>query len=326
MPRRLVALRALRPLRSRCPVRLRLLQRRRTRRRRRWKQPRRPRRKRLARHLLSPRLLSRTLAWIGVARSSCQSTMCVAIPAKNEEARESGCCARGGGNRGFRVADLLAANCRHSRAFRDSGHARLYVQLVHKGPRLLPPSLRHPFHRALSCQGRHFPCLTRSGRMSSTPPVAPVAKRGFFSRASSRAATPQPDAAAQLSQQLDETSLDGRDEAAPLEGLDDAAAELQGTDIDSEQGAHSYQILHGNIRVCRARDSASSALSLRTVGRLTSGLDAKPGKFRALLGILKKTISVKDLSSVRISLPVSRAACLRCAGNGCARQSPDCHG
>mgnify|MGYP006876452462 CR=1 FL=1 len=36
------------------------------------------------------------------------------------------------------------------------------------------------------------------------------------------------------------------------------------------------------------------------------------GKFRALLGILKKTISVKDLSSVRISLPV------RSRSGGCA--------
>ncbi|GAA6015384.1 hypothetical protein JCM8202_002451 [Rhodotorula sphaerocarpa] len=98
----------------------------------------------------------------------------------------------------------------------------------------------------------------------STPPV--VSKRGFFSRASSRAATPQPDQSAQLSKQLDQTSLDDAgdaDEAAPLE-LDDAAADLQAADVDSEQG-----------------------------------------KFRALLGILKKTISVKDLSSVRISLPAN---------------------
>lgn len=70
----------------------------------------------------------------------------------------------------------------------------------------------------------------------STPPVA--SKRGFFSRASSRAATPQPDQSAQLSKQLDQTSLDDAgdaDEAAPLE-LDDAAADLQAADVDSEQG------------------------------------------------------------------------------------------
>lgn len=102
--------------------------------------------------------------------------------------------------------------------------------------------------------------------MSSTPPVS--TKRSFFSRNSSRSATPQPDQTAQLAKQLDGTSLEGDgagdDESTPLEDLDDVAAELQGTDTDSESG-----------------------------------------KFRALLGILKKTISVKDLSSVRISLPAT---------------------
>ncbi|GAA5984688.1 hypothetical protein JCM10908_003460 [Rhodotorula pacifica] len=108
--------------------------------------------------------------------------------------------------------------------------------------------------------------------MSSTPPV----KRGFFSRGSSRSATPVPDQTAQLSKQLGGTSLgaggaaagdnglDGDEEEGTLEGVDDAAAELQGADVESESG-----------------------------------------KFRALLGILRKTISVKDLSSVRISLPAT---------------------
>ncbi|GAA5868522.1 hypothetical protein JCM3774_005413 [Rhodotorula dairenensis] len=104
--------------------------------------------------------------------------------------------------------------------------------------------------------------------MSSTPPVP--TKRGFFSRTPSRSATPQPDQSAQLSKQLEGTSLGGgggrddEEDEAPLEGLDDAAQELQGADVDSGSG-----------------------------------------KFRALLGILKKTISVKDLSSVRISLPAT---------------------
>lgn len=81
--------------------------------------------------------------------------------------------------------------------------------------------------------------------MSSTPPVS--TKRSFFSRNSSRSATPQPDQAAQLAKQLDATSLDGDagaagdDESTPLEGLDDVAAELQGTDTDSESGQSSWR-------------------------------------------------------------------------------------
>lgn len=43
---------------------------------------------------------------------------------------------------------------------------------------------------------------------------------------------------------------------------------------------------------------------------LAGDTDSEQGKFKALLGILRKTISVKDLSSVRISLPVSRRAFL----------------
>lgn len=81
--------------------------------------------------------------------------------------------------------------------------------------------------------------------MSSTPPVS--TKRSFFSRNSSRSATPQPDQTAQLAKQLDGTSLerdDGADDdgSTPLEGLDDVAAELQGTDTDSESGQFSFRL------------------------------------------------------------------------------------
>lgn len=95
--------------------------------------------------------------------------------------------------------------------------------------------------RDLRCS---LPVDIRLGVMSSTPPVP--TKRSFFSRTPSRSATPQPDQAAQLSKQLEETSLGGGgegadDEEAPLDpGLDDAAAaELQGADVDSESGQSS---------------------------------------------------------------------------------------
>lgn len=93
--------------------------------------------------------------------------------------------------------------------------------------------------------------------MSSTPPVS--TKRSFFSRNSSRSATPQPDQTAQLAKQLDGTSLEGDgagdDDATPLEGLDDVAAELQGTDTDSESGQSSCR----NYAVATSAHPATSA-------------------------------------------------------------------
>ncbi|KPV72514.1 uncharacterized protein RHOBADRAFT_55619 [Rhodotorula graminis WP1] len=59
------------------------------------------------------------------------------------------------------------------------------------------------------------------------------------------------------------------------------------------------------------RDDADQAPALPTgddlglADELQGDLDTEQGKFKALLGILRKTISVKDLSSVRISLPAN---------------------
>lgn len=98
--------------------------------------------------------------------------------------------------------------------------------------------------------------------MSSTPPVS--TKRSFFSRNSSRSATPQPDQTAQLAKQLDATRLerdDGADddESTPLEGLDNVAAELEGTDTDSESGQFSFR-LHACCPAASAELPLSAAL------------------------------------------------------------------
>ncbi|BGP27161.1 oxysterol-binding protein [Rhodotorula toruloides] len=122
--------------------------------------------------------------------------------------------------------------------------------------------------------------------MSATPP--PTKRASWFGR--SRSSTPQPDAVPQLTKQLDETDIDpvgetdqaGEDEVVTADDLGGIAEELQG-DTETEQG----------------RVGARKRLSADVV-HLSS---AMIGKFKALLGILRKTISVKDLSSVRISLP-----------------------
>ncbi|BGP51280.1 hypothetical protein JCM10450v2_007209 [Rhodotorula kratochvilovae] len=51
--------------------------------------------------------------------------------------------------------------------------------------------------------------------------------------------------------------------------------------------------------------ATTSGAELSVADELQGDTDSEQGKFKALLGILRKTISVKDLSSVRISLPAN---------------------
>ncbi|GAA5913643.1 hypothetical protein JCM8208_005892 [Rhodotorula glutinis] len=109
--------------------------------------------------------------------------------------------------------------------------------------------------------------------MSSSTSSSPAAKGSSrWSWRGSRGSTPAavtPDNVSEVGDQLSRTSLDpGRDDG------DEAAALPTGDELG-------------------------------LADELQGDMDSEQGKFKALLGILRKTISVKDLSSVRISLPAN---------------------